>query len=99
MSATVSHIEYLNLTLCTQLTDEALIEITSKMVYLKSLYLCELDLLTDISIATISNLEKLEHLMLMGCVNITNSSLISLMYNLEKLTELNISQCRSVDGK
>lgn len=34
----------------------------------------------------------------MGCTKITNSSLIGLMYNLSKLIELNISQCRSIDG-
>lgn len=81
------------------MTDLAVMEITEKMRSLKNLYLCELELLTDISIATISNLDKLEQLMLMGCTGITNSSLIGLMYNLAKLNELNISQCRSVDGK
>jgi hypothetical protein len=44
-------------------------------------------------------LGKLEQLVLMGCTGITNSSLIGLMYNLAKLTELNIGQCRSVEGK
>lgn len=42
LSTTVSQIEYLNLTLCSKLTDLAVMEITTKMKSLKNLYLCEL---------------------------------------------------------
>jgi hypothetical protein len=55
------------------------------MKTLKHLYLSELHNLTDISISTISNLDKLEQLVLLGCTGISSSSLVGLMYNLEKL--------------
>ena len=85
LCTTVSELEYLNLTLCSKLTDQAVLQITSKLKTLKHLYLCEIQQLTDVSIATISNLDRLEQLVLLGCTGITSSSLIGLMYNLERL--------------
>lgn len=58
--------------------------------------MCELHQVTDVSISTIANLDKLEQLVLLGCIRITSSSLVGLMYNLERLYEFNIGQCRSV---
>lgn len=58
--------------------------------------MCELHQVTDVSISTIANLDKLEQLVLLGCIRITSSSLVGLMYNLERLDEFNIGQCRSV---
>lgn len=55
------------------------------MKHLKHLYMCELQKVTDVSISTLSNLDRLEQLILQGCTSITNSSLVGLLYNLQKL--------------
>lgn len=66
------------------------------LLSLRTLFLCDLQQLTDASISLLAGIPNLEELHLSGCLQISSSSLIALLHNLEKLQCLNISECSSI---
>ena len=69
------------------------------MKYIKVLFLCNLQNITDTSISSLSNMTYLEQLHLLGLTSITSSSLVCLLHNLDKLVFLNISECLGIEGE
>jgi hypothetical protein len=85
----MTQLQYLNLSttsfmkaLCDKLTDRCIIEISKSLVALRTLYLCDLQKLTDASISLLAGIPNLEELHLSGCLQISSSSLIALLHNL-----------------
>lgn len=94
----MTQLQHLNLSninvdiaLCDRITDSSVLSISKNLQALRTLYLCDLKALTDTSISALAGLPNLEELHLSGCVNVSSSSLIALLHNLEKLQCLNIS--------
>jgi hypothetical protein len=82
---------YVDIALCDRITDTSVLSISKSLEALRTLYLCDLKALTDSSISALAGLPNLEELHLSGCINVSSSSLIALLHNLEKLQCLNIS--------
>jgi Leucine-rich repeat (LRR) protein len=78
--------------LCDRISDASVLSISKNLHALRTLYLCDLEHLTDASVSALAGLPNLEELHLSGCVQISSSSLIALLHNLEKLQCLNIGK-------
>ncbi|XP_006816964.1 uncharacterized protein LOC100366457 [Saccoglossus kowalevskii] len=87
----------LNLSMCTQVTDESLKCISVNNSSLEELFLSQCQKITDVGIATIAkNLFRLALLDMSSCDLVTNESLKTLGFHCNQLKHLDVSMCDKI---
>ncbi|XP_018594312.1 F-box/LRR-repeat protein 3 isoform X2 [Scleropages formosus] len=90
-------LQWLSLSMVTDITDESLVSVAQHCRSLRSLHLSHCPLLSDGGVASAAPfLRRLEHLHLAACPLITNRSLAALTQHCKRLQSLDISRCKAI---
>ncbi|MFT7810500.1 F-box/LRR-repeat protein 2-like isoform X1 [Arapaima gigas] len=90
-------LQWLSLSMLTDITDKSLIAVAQQCRSLTTLHLSHCPLLSDQGVASAAPfLRRLEHLQLAACPLITNRSLTALHQHCRRLRTLDISRCKDV---